>query len=200
MLEQEALALRAEIQHRKENEKALLEAFDEKRKTEENLRKTESQLRGILQNAAEGIHWVDLNGRILWANHAELELLGYSAEEYIEHDAREFHADPAVISDILQRLSVGETLRNYPADLLCKDGSIRHVLINSNIIRQNDDIVHTQCFTRDVTVSSKHKGLKLSLARLSNLRRTLSSAKRWMASSRAGIREPKQFLGTPPKK
>jgi PAS domain S-box-containing protein len=150
-LEQEALALRAEIHHRKEIEQALLEALEEKRKTEESLRKTESQLRGIMQNAAEGIHWVDLNGRILWANNAELEMLGYSAEEYVDHHIREFHADPAVIGEILQRLSGGETLRNHPADLLAKDGSRRHVLINSNIFRHDDGFVHTQCFTRDVT-------------------------------------------------
>jgi PAS domain S-box-containing protein len=155
MLEQEAMALRAEVQQRKEIEKALLEALEEKRKTERILRKTESQLRGILQNAAEGIHWVDLSGRILWANDAELELLGYSAEEYIEHNIREFHANAAVISDILQRLSVGETLRNYPAELIAKNGCRRDVLINSNIVRQDDDIVHTQCFTRDMTSFKK---------------------------------------------
>jgi len=53
LLEQEAFALSAELEHRKDMERGLLEALDEKRRIEEKLRKTESQLRGVLQNAAE---------------------------------------------------------------------------------------------------------------------------------------------------
>lgn len=33
----------------------------------------------------------------------------------------------------------------------CKDGSIRHVLISSNVLWDGDQFIHTRCFTRDIT-------------------------------------------------
>jgi len=71
LLEQQSLALQSEIEQRRAVEKALLQALDEKRRAEESLKKTEVQLRSVLENASEGIHWVALDGRILWANATE---------------------------------------------------------------------------------------------------------------------------------
>src|SRR4051794_26901994 len=63
-----------------------------------------SDLEDFFENGAVALHLVGPDGCILRANGAELELLGYSAEEYIgEHIAR-FHADQHVIEDILARL------------------------------------------------------------------------------------------------
>jgi PAS domain S-box-containing protein len=150
-LQQQAIALEAEVRHRKEAEKALLRALDEQRQIEQTLRTTEKNLRSLLENAAEGIHWVDAEGVIVWANRAELELVGYAGKEYIGHHISEFHADAQLIANILQRLKDGETLRNQEADLRAKDGSIRHVLINSNAVWDDARFLHTQCFTRDIT-------------------------------------------------
>ena len=91
------------------------------------------------------------DGIIMWANRRELEMLGFSKEEYIGRHISEFHADKPVIEDILGRLSNRETLNNYEARLRCKDGSIREVLINSNVYWEGDKFIHTRCFTRDVT-------------------------------------------------
>jgi len=151
LLQQQALSLQAEIVHRKEVDKALRQTLEERKRAEEQLRKAERQLRSFLENAAEGLHWVGPDGRILWANDAELDLLGYSSEEYIGHNIREFHADSEIIGDILRRLAAGETIQNYEARLRAKDGSIRHALINSNVLWEDGQFVHTQCFTRDVT-------------------------------------------------
>ena len=62
-----------------------------------------------LDNAVVGLHWVDGEGTIIWANKADYEPLGYSEDEYLGHNITEFHADAAVINDILERLdcSVG---------------------------------------------------------------------------------------------
>lgn len=115
------------------------------------LRLRERQLSDFIDNAVVGMHWVDRDGRILWANKSEFNLLGYTSEEYIGHYLAEFHADPYVIEDILQRLLAGETLRNYEARLRCKDGSLRHVLISSNVLWCDDEFVHTRSVTRDIT-------------------------------------------------
>ena len=44
-----------------------------------------------------------------------------------------------------------ETLKNYEARLRAKDGSIKHVLISSNVLWKNGEFAHTRCFTRDIT-------------------------------------------------
>jgi PAS domain S-box-containing protein len=111
----------------------------------------EQELHDFFENAPVGLHCVGSDGVIQRANRAELELLGYRSEEYIGHHISEFHADERVIADILQRLSRGDTLCNYEARLRRKDGAIRHVLINSNVLWRDGQFVHTRCFTRDIT-------------------------------------------------
>jgi PAS domain S-box-containing protein len=126
------------------------ETTDRKR-AEEEFRRKQAELTDFVENATVGLHWVGPDGIILWANKAELDLLGYSKGEYIGRHIAEFHADPPVISDILCRLTGGEELHGYEARLRCKDGSIRHVLISSNVSRKDGAFHHTRCFTRDIT-------------------------------------------------
>ncbi|MCA1576621.1 MAG: PAS domain S-box protein, partial [Acidobacteria bacterium] len=125
--------------------------ISERKRAEEALRSREEELTDFIENSAVALHWVSADGTILWANKAELELLGYTREEYIGHHIAEFHADSEVIEDILGRLTRDETLHSYEARLRCKDGSLRHVLISSNVRRQNGEFHHTRCFTRDIT-------------------------------------------------
>ena len=137
VLHQRALSLHNEIEQRK--------------KIESELRRSEQRLREFVEEAVVPLHWVDGNGIIIWANKAELQLLGYSREEYVGQPIAKFHADADVIADILARLSRREILREYPSRLVCKDGAIRHVLIDSHVRTENDRFAHTCCFTRDVT-------------------------------------------------
>ena len=123
-------------------------SYDQKLQT---LQARVDELSDFIENASLPLHWVDKNGYITWANQAELDALGFTREEYIGASITNFHQDPEVISDILTRLSNNETLHNYPARLKCKDGSIKHVLISSNVARKNGEFIHTRCFTRDIT-------------------------------------------------
>jgi hypothetical protein len=52
---------------------------------------------------------------------------------------------------VLARLSSRETLHNFPARLRCKNGELRHVLINSNACFKNGEFHHTRCYTTDIT-------------------------------------------------
>src|ERR1044071_4783216 len=97
------------------------------------LRAREQDLADFVENAAVPLHWVAADGTIMWANQAELDLLGYGREEYIGRHIADFHADQDIIDDILRRLTAGETLHDYEARLRCKDGSIRDVLITSSV-------------------------------------------------------------------
>jgi len=109
------------------------------------------ELTDFIENAALPLHWVNADGIITWANQAELSALGYEREEYIGQPISNFHADKNTIDDILARLKNNETLHNYRADLKCKDGTLKHVLISSNVFRKEEKFIHTRCFTRDIT-------------------------------------------------
>jgi PAS domain S-box-containing protein len=123
----------------------------ERHHTEEDLRRRDRDLDDFFENGAVALHLVAADGTILRANKAELDLLGYTAEEYIGRKITDVHADGDVIGDILTRLTCGEHLDRYPARLRAKDGSIKHVEITSNVQFRDGQFVNTRCFTVDVT-------------------------------------------------
>jgi two-component system sensor histidine kinase VicK len=110
-----------------------------------------NELNDFFENASLPLHWVNGSGIIIWANQVELDMLGYTKDEYIGRHIEKFHADKEVISDILNRLVNKETLINYHARLLTKAGKIKHVLINSNVLWKGEKFIHTRCFTRDIS-------------------------------------------------
>jgi PAS domain S-box-containing protein len=125
--------------------------FIERKWAEDELRRSEEELSEFFENAIVGMHWVAPDGKVIRVNGAELAMLGYTREEYLGRHIAEFHADPPVIWDILDRLTAGERLTEFPARLRCKDGSIKQVLIDSSVRWKDGKFVHTRCFTRDVT-------------------------------------------------
>lgn len=125
--------------------------ISERKHLEEELRRSRRDFADFFDHGVVALHWVDRDGIILNANQAELDLLGYGRDEYVGHHIGEFHAERDVIEDILLRSSRGITLDKYPARLRARDGSIRHVLISSNVYFRGDQFIHTRCFTIDVT-------------------------------------------------
>lgn len=123
----------------------------EQQRAKEALRRSELELSDFFDNAVVPLHWVGADGTILRVNKAELAMLGYAAEEYVGRHIAQFHVDPPVIDGILRCLGAGETIRNLPARLRAKDGSIREVLISSNARWEDGKLSHTRCITLDVT-------------------------------------------------
>jgi PAS domain S-box-containing protein len=151
--------------------------IEQRKQAEASLRRSEGELADFFENAAIALHWVGPDGSILRVNQAELDLLGYSREEYVGHHIAEFHADAEVIADILRRLQAGQTLRDYEARLRCKDGSIKHVLIDSSVLREDGRFIHTRCFTRDITERKRaEEALRESEARFRSLVLALPAA------------------------
>jgi two-component system, cell cycle sensor histidine kinase and response regulator CckA len=111
----------------------------------------ERELADFLDNAPIPLHCVGPDGTILRANRAELDLLGYGPPEYIGRHMAEFHVDPSLADNLLGRLLMGEIIRDFPARLRCKDGSVRKVLIDSRSLWENGRFIHSFCFTRDVS-------------------------------------------------
>jgi len=123
----------------------------ERKRIEQALQQSEKKYREFAETASIALHWVSSDGTIIWANRAELEMLGYCSEEYIGHNISEFHADAPVLEDILNRLFRGDRIKEYEARLRAKDGSLRQVIIDSSALFEDGKFVHTLCFTRDIS-------------------------------------------------
>jgi PAS domain S-box-containing protein len=105
----------------------------------------------FIENVTIPLHWVNGSGIIIWANQAELDVLGYT-KDYVGKHISTFHADKEVIENMLTRLINKETLKDFSARILCKNGSIKDVLINSNALWKEDKFVHTRCSTRVTSI------------------------------------------------
>ena len=132
------------------------------------------ELSDFVENATVALHQAGPDGTILWVNQAELALLGYTREEYVGHSIVDFHADRTVIDDILARLKNHEEIKAYRARMLAKDGTIRHVSINSSGCWENGCFAHSRCFTYDIT---DHKRSEARLASEHAVTRILSTAR-----------------------
>ena len=128
------------------------EALVRQQEAEASLRRSEEELSDFFDTASTGLHWVDEQGTIIRVNQAELDMLGYSREECLGHPVADFHVDRPVIEEMLRRLLNGENIREHSARLRCKDGQIKHVMIDSSGYFVNGRFLHTRCFIRDVTL------------------------------------------------
>ena len=107
----------------------------------------------FMQYGALGLHIVDRNGIILWANEAELNAMGYSKDEYIGKSIREFHVDEEKIDYILSVLTSGGKLSGYISPVRCKDGHVEQMAITSSMRRVDGEVTTSRCFS--VCVSSR---------------------------------------------
>jgi PAS domain S-box-containing protein len=177
-LEQKALALESEIKQRKRVETVLV--------------RTQKDLYDFFENAPIGFHWVNAKGVIIRVNKAECELLGYQREEMVGRSVAEFHADQETVADILRRLHGGESVSNQRARLRCRDGSIKHVVIDSNALWEDERFVHTRCSTRDLT---KQVEAELALQRRSNeLARSNAELQQFAYVAAHDLKEPLRMV------
>jgi PAS domain S-box-containing protein len=105
----------------------------------------------FIDNATIGLHWLDPTGMTVWVNRAELEMLGYDRQEYINQPQIDSHVNRATMADLFDRLLKNESVKRYPAQLWRKDRSICHVLIDANPFFKDGKFIHARCFTRDIS-------------------------------------------------
>jgi len=98
---------------------------------------------------ATGTHRVGPDGTILWADRAELRMLGYRWEEYVGRHIANFHVDAELVDLILDTLLSGGELADQPARLRCKDGAIRHVRMCSSSCVEEGALRYSTCITLD---------------------------------------------------
>lgn len=174
-LPSEAERLR-KITHLQQRARALETEKADREQAQRSLRRKESELADLLENAVEGAQQSGPDRKIFWANQALLKLLGYAPEEYIGHCFGDFFSDREIFDLYWQRLMRGEEIYDFAAELRCKDGSAKYVLIHANGLWEDGKFVHTRCFVRDVTDQKRaEQALRESEANLRQAKDKLES-------------------------
>jgi PAS domain S-box-containing protein len=132
-------------------------------------------LTDFLDNAIVGLHKIDADGKVMWANRAELEMLGYAPGEFIGRPVADFVVEPGQAASLLARVKSGETLRDEHVQMRCKDGTTKDVMINSSPLFVDGKFVCTRSSMRDVTAQWSVEG---------HLR---SEAEKWEILHRTGV-------------
>ncbi|HEV8293648.1 MAG TPA: DUF4118 domain-containing protein, partial [Tepidisphaeraceae bacterium] len=110
------------------------------------LREKEGQLTDFMENATVGLHWLAEDGTIIWANSAQASLLGCAVPEYVGRKFQDFHVDAADATESLRRLAGNERLKNFETRLRARDGSIKTVLIDADVLWRDGKFIHARCF------------------------------------------------------
>jgi PAS domain S-box-containing protein len=169
-------AERARLTARLERRVQRLERELQRRKVlEAGVAEREMELADFLDNAVVGLHRIDANGMVLWANRAELDLLGYAADGYIGRPIADFVVQPGQAADLLRRAKAGEAFRDEHVQMRCGDGSTKDVLINSNPLLIDGKFICTRSSMRDVSAQWSVEG---------HLRR---EAQKWEILHRTGV-------------
>ncbi len=104
----------------------------------------------FIENSNIGIHAVSPDGIIKYANKHELNILGYSEEEYVGHHVSEFQFDKTCLQDMMTRLARFEPFANFPAMVYGKNG-IKYILYNSSVYEEHGKFIHTRCFGNEIS-------------------------------------------------
>ena len=108
----------------------------ERRAAEDALRNSESKFRGLFESVMEGVYQTSRDGRILAANPAFVNLLGYScAEELYQVPAGALYWYPNDRENFARRAEIEGELRNEEYVMRRKDGSMLVVVDNCRVVR-----------------------------------------------------------------
>jgi two-component system cell cycle sensor histidine kinase/response regulator CckA len=125
----------------------------ERKKSVEQLRRSESRYRSIIENAPYGICRVDQNGKITMANQALLAMLGYhTADEVLGLDmATQVYSDPQERERMILESSADPSL-GYETKWIRKDGKAIIVRVAGRLIAADDELSGGyESFVEDVT-------------------------------------------------
>ena len=125
----------------------------ERKKAEEQLKHSESELRNILDNLQDTYYRTDLEGRILHASNSVYDLLGYHEEELLGTRLSDLYVDPRGREHFLQILQQNNgVVRNNETELRRKDGSIVWVSTNAHYYYDSTGKLRgVEGNTRDIT-------------------------------------------------
>lgn len=124
------------------------------------LRKSEARYRDLLDNLIEGVYQAHPDGRLIGANRAMAELLGFDSPEQMIRDVRDiadaFYADFKDCAQVTERLTRDGLVRGFEAQARRKDGSMLFAASNVKAVYDEDGgLVRIEGTMNDITARKK---------------------------------------------
>jgi PAS domain S-box-containing protein len=126
----------------------------ERKRMEEALRESEERFRSIVENSQVGIMILDDAYRFLYVNDEVCRISGYSREEVMGQDFRQFldeESKQLVAERYIRRQRGEKAPPRYEFNIVNKDGQKRRVEISSSVIRDSAGAVKTVAQILDIT-------------------------------------------------
>lgn len=136
----------------------LLQEIEERKKTENELKRIKEYLENVIGNSVDAIGIVDQLGRfLLWNRRAE-EIYGYSFQELAGKNAFDLYADPATLDVMLQKLRCDGVVREHEIAMKKKDGSIVSMDISISLLKDDQGkTIGSVCVARDLSRWKKYE-------------------------------------------
>jgi PAS domain S-box-containing protein len=133
-----------------------------RKQAEKAVEESEQNFRDLLDNSSMGVRIRDEDGLVLYLNQAFLDIFGFENFDEAKASTPLDHYTPASYSEYLlraQKISRGEPVSNkVEADIMRKDGSIRHVqVIGQRVLRNGKEQGRT--FYNDITAIKQAEAL-----------------------------------------
>ncbi|MBK0380629.1 PAS domain S-box protein [Mucilaginibacter segetis] len=113
--------------------------------------------RDFLDDGVIGAAAIDDKGIIVYANQAELQLTGYSSEEYIGKPLSAFYSSEK--GNIIKLLQEQQETNNLEVCVICKNNIDRWAILTTRHFTDADNLTCTYIFNRDVTQYKKNEDL-----------------------------------------
>ncbi|WP_343559655.1 PAS domain S-box protein [Sphingobacterium sp.] len=109
---------------------------------------------------------VNQAGIIIWGNQASRELLEDKRADFIGLPVQQFYIDDQTIGEITKALLQNKSIHDSYQKLKCANGTIKHVLINSNAFFQEDKFAYSRWAILDITKSVEEEKKRNNLPML----------------------------------
>ena len=113
----------------------------------------------FIEPAPVAISFIDNNDNLIYANKAELDMTGFSKNEYIGKTFTHFYTPDVQVDEIKRKIKDHIQLINEDVCIKCKDGSIKHLLVSSNVHVKNSLYLYTMFISRDISKLKKSEKL-----------------------------------------
>jgi diguanylate cyclase (GGDEF)-like protein/PAS domain S-box-containing protein len=129
----------------------------ERRGAENALRESEAKFRGLFEGVMEGVYRTTRSGRVLVANPAFVQMLGFSsAEEIYQVPAASLYWYPTDRDTYVRRMESEGEVRNDEYVMRRKDGSMIVVVDNGRVVRdKHERIIGYEGTIADITERKK---------------------------------------------
>ncbi len=129
--------------------------ISERKKLEDDLRRSEERYRSVLEQMPDMYYEVDLKGNYTYFNDAFCKFGGHSSEELMNVNFRQFD-DPALLDFIYEKFNevfrTGQPNKGFSYRTVTKDGTVKYVETSVRLLKnEKGKATGFSCFSRDVT-------------------------------------------------